>query len=288
MEPAAAAQTSLLETIKPLVPIPVLLVLLPALWWFFREHVEASSTPSAPTGAPKLDGRRARPTLRPFVALVAVRRHPHAAGVLRRPHLLRAGAPAHAHALGRRCTRSVWKLAKYDELYGFGWWAVRARRPATSSPFPVWKLFFREDSCSTWACARAASSSTRGSTASSSRIVLPLLLVVSRQPDFGAYYPFYGKLLALLVRLPLVGGDVLRAVLRPRDVLPRLLARGAAAQLRLGRHLRDGRAVLHDPLRQAVPRGERRHHRGHRARVARRCGRRASTRGSWCTSPWRR
>ena len=48
-----------------------------------------------------------------------------------------------------------------------------------------------------------------------------------------------------------------RAVLHAGDVLPRLLA-ARDAQLRRGRHLVDGRPLLHDPLRQAVPGGVRR------------------------------
>ena len=58
---------SLLSALKPLVPIPLLLVILPALWWFFRDtwkELDDDATrwrvESAATG---------RRDLRPFVAL---------------------------------------------------------------------------------------------------------------------------------------------------------------------------------------------------------------------------
>src|SRR3954454_1433348 len=35
--PDGGSLNSLLTAIKPLVPIPLLLVILPALWWFFRD-----------------------------------------------------------------------------------------------------------------------------------------------------------------------------------------------------------------------------------------------------------
>src|SRR5258708_9493301 len=67
MAPDAGGFTSFLESIKPLLPIPVLLVLLPALWWFFRDTWrELDEDALAWRAKLKLDGKS---DLRPFVAL---------------------------------------------------------------------------------------------------------------------------------------------------------------------------------------------------------------------------
>src|SRR5260370_26603126 len=70
--------------------------------------------------------------------------------------------------------------------------------------------------------------------------------------------------LALLVRFPALGGDVLRPVLRPGDFLSRLLAWGSASKFRVRRNLCDGCALLHDSLRKAVFGGEWGDRGGHR------------------------
>src|SRR5215472_14568586 len=65
MEPAGS---SLLETIKPVVPIPLLLVLLPALWWFFRTTWKELDA-EALEWRKNLDGI-GKTDMRPVVALV--------------------------------------------------------------------------------------------------------------------------------------------------------------------------------------------------------------------------
>src|SRR5580698_942213 len=55
--------------------------------------------------------------------------------------------------------------------------------------------------------------------------------------------------LPLLARPSPVGRDVLCAVFRPRSLLSRLVARGSQAKPRFGRHLCDGRSLLHDSFR---------------------------------------
>ncbi len=88
----------------------------------------------------------------------------------------------------------VFRLAKYEDLYGFGWSDGSRRVSSATScvPFSVWKACSPHTTrSSTWAFGCEASSSTHGSTASFLAVVLPLLVAVSRQPDFGSYYPFY-------------------------------------------------------------------------------------------------
>ena len=55
----------------------------------------------------------------------------------------------------------------------------------------------------------------------------------------------------------------------------------------VGRHLVDGRPLLHDPLRQAVPGGVAPRSSPASCSARCRCGRAASTPASWCTRRWR-
>ena len=58
-------------------------------------------------------------------------------------------------------------------------------------------------------------------------IVVPVMLLVAQQPDFGSYYPFYKQSSRSLFDFMDVGGDVLGAVLRARTILSRLDGGGA-------------------------------------------------------------
>jgi membrane protease YdiL (CAAX protease family) len=184
MEPAGS---SLLETIKPLVPIPVLLVLLPALWWFFRSTWKELDA-EALEWRRNLDGI-GKTDMRPVVALVMcaviLTLQEYYGGRIFfdqaiRPHLVKWDL-AHPR---------IWKLGKYDELYGFGWWAF-ARVAGYLAPFSVWKLFFRDDSLLDMGLRGRGFTQHAWIYGLFLAIVLPVALLVSRQPDFGTYYPFY-------------------------------------------------------------------------------------------------
>lgn len=190
VQPAdVATGSSLLETLKPLLPIPVLLVVLPALWWFFRGTWQELDD-DAVEWRQKMRAE-GRTDLRPFVALVMC-------AVILTLQEYYGGRTFYDSALRPILARldvshpKVIGLAKWDELYGFGWWAF-ARVGGYLLPFALWKLFFREDSLLDMGLR------TRGFFAHAwiyglfLLVVLPLLLIVSRQPDFGSYYPFYGK-----------------------------------------------------------------------------------------------
>ena len=152
---------------------------------------------------------------------------------------------------------SLVNLQKYDELYGYGWWAFTRVFGYVAFPFVVWKIFFRRDSLLDMGLRIRGFFKPRVDLRALPRRGAAGDVHRLRIAGLRQLLPVLQAGLALLVRLPLLGGDVLRAVLRARDVLPRLLALGAAQQPRLGGHLRDVRALLHDPLRQALPRGRR-------------------------------
>ncbi len=178
---------SVLSAFKPLLPIPLLLVILPALWWFFRstwKELDDDATQwrveSAAAG---------RPDFRPFVALamcaVILTLQEYYGGRTYfdqaiRPWLLRLDL-AHPKAI---------RLVKYDELYSFGWW-VTSRVGGYVLPFAVWKLFFPQDSLLDMGLRARGFFKHAWIYGAFLAVVLPTMLLVSRQPDFGSYYPFY-------------------------------------------------------------------------------------------------
>jgi membrane protease YdiL (CAAX protease family) len=185
--PPGSGWMSLLSTLRPLLPIPLLLVILPALWWFFRgtwKELDDDATrwraESAALG---------RTDFRPFVALamcaviLTLQEYYGGRGYFDqavRPWLVRLDV-AHPKAI---------RLVKYDELYSFGWWAV-SRIGGYVLPFVVWKLFFSQDSLLDMGLRTRGFFKHAWIYAAFLVVVLPTLLVVARQPDFGSYYPFY-------------------------------------------------------------------------------------------------
>jgi membrane protease YdiL (CAAX protease family) len=185
--PDAGGFSAFLETVKPVLPIPVLLVLLPGLWWFFRDTWrELDDETTAWRAALKAEGKS---DLRPFVALamcaVILTLQEYYGGaaffdVGIHPALVRFDA-AHPRAIN---------LPKFDELYFHGWWAF-TRILGYVVPFPVWKLCFPEDSLLDMGFRVRGFLKHAWIYGVFLAILLPLLLIVSRQPDFGSYYPFY-------------------------------------------------------------------------------------------------
>jgi membrane protease YdiL (CAAX protease family) len=187
MPPDVSGFNSLLSTIKPIVPIPVLLVLLPALWWFFRDTWRELDDDAARwRGKMAAEGRT---DFRPFVALsmcaVLLTLQEYYGG---RSYFDQAIRPCLAK-LDATHPRAI-RLMKYDELYGFGWW-VFTRVGGYALPFPVWKACFPEDSLLDMGLRVRGFVKHAWIYGLFLAIVLPVMLLVSRQPDFGAYYPFY-------------------------------------------------------------------------------------------------
>jgi membrane protease YdiL (CAAX protease family) len=183
----AGFSEGILSGLKPLLPLPILLVLLPALWWFFRatwkELDDEANVWRAELAA------QGRSDFRPFVALaicaVVLTLQEYYGGrsyfdETVRPWLLRLDA---SHPLRIR-------LLKYDELYGFLWWAT-SRVIGYVAPLPIWKLCFRQDSLLDMGFRIRGFFKHAWIYGLFLAIVLPAMVLVSREPDFGTYYPFY-------------------------------------------------------------------------------------------------
>jgi membrane protease YdiL (CAAX protease family) len=185
--PPASGWLAFLSAFKPLLPIPLLAIILTALWWFFRDtwkELDDDATQwrveSAAVG---------RTDYRPFVALalcaVILTLQEYYGG---RPYFDEAIRPWLAR-LDVRHPKTI-RLVKYDELYSFGWW-VTSRVVGYVLPFGVWKRFFPQDSLLDMGLRVRGFFKHAWIYGVFLGVVLPTMLVVSRQPDFGSYYPFY-------------------------------------------------------------------------------------------------
>jgi membrane protease YdiL (CAAX protease family) len=174
------------ETWKPLLPAPLLVVIAFVVWLFFRgvwrELDEDALLYRAEIHA------KGKMDLRPFVAL-----------------LMTAIILAMQEYYGNRIWFDVglvpvmkkleaahpgFKYAKYDELWAFAWWAF-SRIAGYVLPFFLWRLFFPKDSL------RDLGFRTKGFFdhvwiyGLFLAVVVPAMFVVAQAPDFGSYYPFY-------------------------------------------------------------------------------------------------
>lgn len=176
-----------LAAIKPIVPLPALMILLPALWWFFRDTWRELDDEATQWRFQLATERRS--DLRPLVALalgaviLTLQEYYGGRGTydeVVRPllHRVEIGHP--------RWVRT----ARYDELYGFAWWAF-TRVAGYTAPLAVWKLCFPEDSLRDMGFRVQGFFKHAWIYGLFLAIVLPTMLVVSREPDFGSYYPFY-------------------------------------------------------------------------------------------------
>lgn len=83
------------------------------------------------------------------------------------------------------------KLAKYDQLYGYTWWALSRIFGYVLVPITVWKLCFRKDRILDYGLRVKGIFEHLWIYGVLLAIVVPVMFIVSQQPDFGNYYPFY-------------------------------------------------------------------------------------------------
>ena len=83
-------------------------------------------------------------------------------------------------------------LDLYAELYGRIWWGL-VRIGGYVTPYFVWRFAFPRDSLRDLGLRFAGFRQHAWLYALFVVVMVPILLVVSRQPDFGTYYPIYSK-----------------------------------------------------------------------------------------------
>ena len=87
-----------------------------------------------------------------------------------------------------------WKsleVAKYDELYSYAWWSFARVLGYVIVPFPLWKLLFPKDSLLDMGLRVRGFFQHAWIYVLCLAFVLPAMVLVASQPDFGTYYPFY-------------------------------------------------------------------------------------------------
>jgi membrane protease YdiL (CAAX protease family) len=174
--------------IKPFFPIPALLFICPLLWLFFRQTWrELDEDAHRHRGEILAQGKQ---DLRPFVALVIcaviLTMQEYYGGRVFfedaiRPHLVKY----------ENLYPGSFKIFKYDELYGFAWWAGTRIFGYVCVPFGLWKLFFPQDSLLDFGLRTKGFFKHAWIYVLFLGVVLPAMWIVSREPDFGSYYPFY-------------------------------------------------------------------------------------------------
>ena len=178
--------TGFVETYKPLLPVPALAAILFVVWLFFRGTWRELDEEAQRSRAELL--AKGRMDHRPFVALVLI------AFILTIQDYY-GGRIFYDTTVTPRLValdaQYPWlQLHKYDELWGFGWWAG-TRIFGYVLPFAFWKVFFRRDSLRDLGLRGRGFFDHAWIYGLFLAVVLPAMLVVAQSPDFGTYYPFY-------------------------------------------------------------------------------------------------
>jgi hypothetical protein len=81
-------------------------------------------------------------------------------------------------------------VGKYDELYALSYWAL-TRIGGYLFPLLLWKAIFRKDSILDFGLRTRGFLEHAWIYAMFISVMIPTMLIVAKQPDFGTYYPFY-------------------------------------------------------------------------------------------------
>jgi hypothetical protein len=181
---------ALLESWKPFLPVAILPPLLWGLWWFFHDtwrELDAEATAWRVELVEKGES-----DYRPLVCLALC-------AFILTMQFYYGGRPTYDQVvrpilakLEVHHPRTI-RLGKYDELYSFAWWSLTRVAGYVFVPFAVWKLVFPGDSLLDMGLRTHGFFKHAWIYALFLGIVLPAMLVVSHQPDFGSYYPFYSE-----------------------------------------------------------------------------------------------
>jgi membrane protease YdiL (CAAX protease family) len=172
--------------IKALLPIPILAAIAPVLIWFFKDTWQQLDEEARRYRIEHGGQRDLRPAACLLIAAVVLTVQEYYGGrqffqTTLRPELeaLYAGS---------------WKWLQfdtYDELYAYGWWCFARAFGYVVLPLTAWKLLFPSDSLIDMGLRGRGFLSHLWIYGVCLGIVIPVLLIVAQQPDFGSYYPFY-------------------------------------------------------------------------------------------------
>jgi membrane protease YdiL (CAAX protease family) len=172
--------------VKALLPLPILAALAPLVWWFFRDtwrEVDAEATAARNQNPTGIDYRPA--ACLGITAVVLTIQEYYGGRQLFdstiRPLLRELDADGH-----------TWlRAGHFDELYSYAWWAFARVFGYMFVPLALWKLLFPRDRLLDMGLRVRGFMSHLWIYGLCLAFVLPAMLLVASQPDFGTYYPFY-------------------------------------------------------------------------------------------------
>jgi len=182
--------SSLLEypPLKALIPVPILIALWPLVKRFFKstwEELDAEAQRARLELPPsEYDYRRPVACFAIVAVVLTMQEYYGGRGIYDtqlRPWLTELEAGGWTFI----------KLAKYDELYSYGWWVFARVCGYVLVPLPIWKLLFPKDSLLDMGLRTKGFFGHLWIYGLCLAVVVPAMLLVSSQPDFGTYYPFY-------------------------------------------------------------------------------------------------
>jgi membrane protease YdiL (CAAX protease family) len=174
--------------IKALIPIPILIALWPLVRRFFKttwQELDEEARRARLTLPPEdYDYRRPVACLATVAVVLTLQEYYGGRGIYDtqlRPWLneLQAGG------------WTFLKMDKYDELYSYAWWVSARVFGYVLVPLPIWKALFPKDSLLDMGLRTQGFFSHLWIYGLCLAVVVPAMLLVSSQPDFGTYYPFY-------------------------------------------------------------------------------------------------
>jgi len=171
--------------VKAVLPLPILAAIAGPIAWFFRG---TWATLDAEALAERSAGKAFdyRPAACLGITAVVLTLQEYYGGrqffhSVLRPELLELHA-----------TTWPWlRFDRYGELYAYGWWCLARSLGYVAVPFLAWKLLFREDSLLDMGLRTRGFVKHLWVYGACLAIVIPVMLLVSQQEDFGSYYPFY-------------------------------------------------------------------------------------------------
>jgi membrane protease YdiL (CAAX protease family) len=174
--------------IKALIPIPILIALWPLVKKFFeatwRELDEEARQARLTLPSEEVDYRRPVACFSIVAVVLTLQEYYGGRSIFDsqfRPWLneLQAGG------------WTFLKMEKYDELYSYSWWVFARVFGYVAIPMGAWKLLFPKDSLLDMGLRTKGFFSHIWIYGLCLAVVVPAMLIVSSQPDFGTYYPFY-------------------------------------------------------------------------------------------------
>ena len=174
--------------VRSMVPVPLIIAIIPVVWLFFRSTWSDLDLEAADYRARLVRNNRfdTRPLVCLLIVAISLTVQEYYGGrklydVVIRPWLqqLEAGGWRRIH------------LAQFDDFYGYAWWVVSRILGYVVFPFPIWKMLYPRDSLLDLGLRIRGFSRHIWIYCACLAVVIPAMLIVANQPDFGTYYPFY-------------------------------------------------------------------------------------------------